>query len=105
MSPEPWQQKIHFDLSGIRADGLTGPADGLVSVSYEFCIPGKQQFLAEVLAIDSSIQYSTGSPGRVGCGESDYLCIGDTHKPNWREILQQIAALAYVKRIQRAWFE
>ena len=32
-------RKVEFDLSHIDGDGLRGPADGKVAVSYEFCIP------------------------------------------------------------------
>lgn len=104
-SDNNWLSKIDFDLSQIRPDGLTGPPDGLVSVSYEFCIPKDPRLVKEVLAIDSTVTYASKSPGRIGCGDSEYLCMGDTHKPNWREILKRIAALDYVTRIERAYWE
>jgi len=52
---EDWRSKIGFSLSPIRPDGLTGSADGLVSVAYEFCIPGNGKALATVQSIDPSI--------------------------------------------------
>jgi len=100
-----WLSKIQFDLSQINTDGLTGPADGLVSVSFEFCIPKDPELVKEILAIDPTIKYASVSPGRIGCGDSEYLCLGDTHKPNWREVLKQIASLDYVTRIERTYWE
>jgi len=100
-----WQEKVAFDLSQIRPDGLTGPPDGLVSVSYEFCIPKSAEFLNVVLSIDSTIKTQPESPGRIGCGKTQYLCMGDTHNPRWKEILRQIASLEYVDRIERVYFE
>jgi hypothetical protein len=100
-----WQNKIAFDLSQIRPDGLTGPPDGLVSVSYEFCIPKDKAFLDEVLAVDPAIKSTPESPGRIGCGKTEYLCIGDTHNPRWKDILRQLASLDYVTRIERTYWE
>jgi hypothetical protein len=100
-----WQNKIAFDLSQIRADGLTGPPDAMVSVAYEFCIPRDRVLLARVLAIDSTVKYTAEAPGRIGCGKTEYLCMGDTHTPRWRDILRQIASLDYVTRIERTDWE
>ncbi|UCH84515.1 MAG: hypothetical protein JSW50_02140, partial [Candidatus Latescibacterota bacterium] len=104
-SGEDWKDKIAFDLSQIRPDGLTGPPDGLVAVSYEFCIPKDEELLNRVLAVDSTIKIQPESPGRIGCGKDEYLCIANTHKPNWKEILRRIAALDYVMRIERTHWE
>lgn len=100
-----WQNKIAFDLSQIRPDGLTGPPDGLVSVSYEFCIPNDKPFLDEVLSIDPAIKFMMEARGRIGCGKTEVLCIGDTHNPRWKDILQEIASLDYVARIERTVWE
>lgn len=102
---EDWQQKIAFDLSDIGSNGLTGSPDGLVSVSYEFCIPKDREMLDGVLAIDPNIQCTSGPPGRVGCTKTEYLCLGNTHDPRWRDILQRIAQLDYVSRIERSVWE
>jgi hypothetical protein len=48
--------KIRFDLSGLNPDGLYGPPDGLRSLSYELCIPARQDLVDEVRAIDPTIQ-------------------------------------------------
>ncbi len=37
-------QKVELDLARLDADGLRGPPDGKVSVSYEFCIPKQSWF-------------------------------------------------------------
>jgi hypothetical protein len=70
----------------------------LRSLSYEFCIPANAQSLAETRAIDATLQYSR-SPGRIRCTSAQYLVIGSTHKPNWREILTRLTELDYVERI------
>jgi hypothetical protein len=97
-SPQVSTQKITFDLSRISDAGLVGPPNGLRSLSYEFCIPAHDQTLAEVRAIDPTLQFSR-SPGRIHCQRDQYLVIGETHRPNWRSILTQLAQLDYVQRI------
>ena len=94
------RDKITFDISQISADGLIGSGDNLRSLSYEFCIPKNSESLAEIKKIDPEISFSQ-SKGRIGCTENQYLCIGDTHKPNWLEILNTIAHLDYVERIDQ----
>ncbi|PSF37252.1 hypothetical protein C7H19_11060 [Aphanothece hegewaldii CCALA 016] len=97
--------KITFDLSGISADGLVGSSNNLRSIDYEFCIPRDEQFLSEIIAIDPIIQYYPHSRGRIGCNNNEYLCIGNTHNPKWKEILQAIAKLDYVKKIAQTDWE
>ena len=92
--------KLNFDLTTISDAGLIGTNDSLRSLSYEFCIPATESALAEVQAIDATLKYSR-SPGRIRCKSTQYLVIGETHKPNWREILTRLAALDYVQRIDQ----
>jgi hypothetical protein len=94
--------KIKFDLDKINEDGLQGPPDGLRSLAYEFCIPEAKK--AEVGRIDPTVQFSR-SPGRIGCGEGELLCIGETHQANYREVLAKLTALDYVREIREAHFE
>jgi hypothetical protein len=97
--------KIKFPLDDIRSDGLRGPPDGLVAVSYEFCVPASDQVYQEVLRIDSDLKIYSGSPGRVGCMTGQALIIGETHHPNWREVLQGLSTLTYVIEIRECFFE
>ena len=90
--------KITFDLARLSPDGLVGQAEARRSLSYEFCIPATPQALAAVRAIDPTLQHSR-SPGRIRCTRDQYLVIGETHKPNWRDILTQLTQLPYVQRI------
>ncbi|MEX0271994.1 hypothetical protein AB3R30_22980 [Leptolyngbyaceae cyanobacterium UHCC 1019] len=90
--------KITFDLGKISTEGLVGTAGSLRSLSYEFCIPVNEKRLAEVRAIDLSVQISR-SPGRIGCTKDHYLVIGHTHQARWRDVLMAIARLDYVQRI------
>jgi hypothetical protein len=84
---------------------LTGPPDGKVAVAYEFCIPGTPAHLAEVRNIDPTIAIQSYAPGRIGCGPGQVLCIGSTHQPGWRSVLQALTALDYVARIDRHFAE
>jgi heat shock protein HslJ len=94
--------KIGFDLAAIDASGLTGPPAGQVAVAYEFCIPATAAHLAEVERLDPTVQVMPGSPGRIGCRPgAEVLCIGSTHQPDWRTVLQALAGLDYVARIDR----
>jgi len=97
--------KLGFDVSDLDEHGLIGPSDGKVAVSYEFCVPKDERRVDEVRTIDPSVAIQAGSPGRVGCGPTQVLCIGSTHQPNFREILSRLCELDYITRIERAFFE
>ena len=55
--------------------------------------------------IDPSVQVYAGSPGRIGCTDDQYLCIGDTHQPDFQEVLLNVAELEYVSRIEPSFGE
>lgn len=97
--------KINFDLSLISEEGLIGPPDGLRSLSYEFCLPKHKQYLAEVQAIAPRIQVYPHSRGRIRCNSQQYLCIGDTHEPSWRDILLALSKLDYIEKIDQSFAE
>lgn len=94
--------KIQFSLMAIDADGLIGSGTGKRSQAYEFCIPAEQQ--ATVRVLDPSLQLSQ-SPGRVNCKQGEFLAIGETHQPQWRSILINLARLPYVESIVPHWGE
>lgn len=97
---DPILDKIKFDISLISPDGLIGPPDGLRSISYEFCIPAIHEAVKTIHTIDSQIDIDRQSPGRIGCGKNQYLCIGHTHNKQWKDILLAVASLDYVERIE-----
>lgn len=99
------QSKIRFDLERLDADGLQGPPDGLRALHYEYCIPDHGYAIDGVSAIDPTLQIQRGSPGRVGCGEGELLCLGHTHQPDHRAVLEWLAALPFVGGIREAFFE
>ena len=103
-APAAQPSKIGFDLSTIADSGLTGPADGLVAVDYEFCIPDAPPAVAAVRRIDLTARCSR-SRGRIGCGSGELLCIGHTHRPGWREVLHRLAARDDIRRIERHYAE
>jgi hypothetical protein len=92
--------KIHFDLSEFNDDGLYGPPEGLRAAMYEFCIPALADLAAEVASIDPTVQIYAVSPGRIGCSRDEYLCIGSTGQPGFRQVLANLAQLDYASRIQ-----
>lgn len=97
--------KIRFSLESIRADGLSGPPDGLVSVDYEYCIPADPAKTAEVKRLDPSAQVSLVARGRIGRKDGQALCTGNTHQRDWRGVLDRLAALEYVAEIRRCFWE
>lgn len=101
---DAWR-KIEFDLTQLDANGLRGPPDGKVSVSYEFCIPNTPQCKAEVKAIDQTVQFMPGSRGRIGATKNQCLCIGSTHQNDYLGVLRALSELTYVDRIIECHFE
>ncbi len=99
---KPDEDVIRFDLSGIGADGLEGPADGRRAVDYEFCVPSRASYVREVQIIDPTAQPYAESRGRIRCSRKETLMVGNTHHVLWRESLERLAALRYVKRIERS---
>ena len=98
-------EKINFDLDQLNHQGLRGPVDGLTAVSYEFCIPDSIEAVDQVMAIDPTLVVYKQSSGRVQCSKKEYLAIGHTGQNNFRNILNKLADLGYVKSIQEALFE
>lgn len=101
---EAWK-KVELNLSAVDQDGLRGPADGKVSVAYEFCIPDTPAHRATVSAIDPTVQFMPGSRGRIGAGKGHCLCIGSTHQKDYKAVLRSLASLPYVERIIECYFE
>ena len=97
--------KIQFDLNKLNDEGLQGAPDSLLALSYEFCIPDKIEYVSEVMAIDPTVVVYKQSPGRIGCTEQEYLCIGNTATDDYLEVLKNLAKLNYVKEIREAFFE
>jgi hypothetical protein len=98
-------QKIEFDLQQIAPNGLVGPPDGRRFLDYEFCIPQQPAAIAAVKAINPNLQLFSGSRGRIGCTDTQYLLVGSTSSPEWKEQLLQLAALDYVQKIQQTFWE
>ena len=96
---------IRFDLDRVNADGLQGPPDGLRALHYEYCIPDRPEAIQNVTTIDPTLQIQGGSPGRVGCGAGELLCLGHTHQPGYRAVLERLAELPFVAEIHEALFE
>jgi len=102
--PSVWR-KVKIDLKNLDAEGLSGAATGKVAVHYEFCIPNDEQHWKMVKNIDPTAQKYPGSSGRAGCGGSTVLVIGTTHQKNYRRVLYDLAALAFVAQIEETFWE
>ena len=98
-------RKIELDLSGLNAAGLHGPPDGLRSLEYEFSIPDTPELRARVREIDPTARFHPGSRGRVGAGPGECLCIGSTHQPEWRNVLNRLSAMPEIRRVIRCDYE
>jgi len=98
-------KKIEFDVTKLNQQGLYGPADGLRSLSYEFCIPAEERFVSTILNIDPEIKIYRQSPGRIGCTQAEYLCMGDTYNKPYQKNFNDLANLSFIKRIIQSVFE
>ena len=101
---DAWK-KVEFNLDQLDRDGLRGPTDGKVALSYEFCIPNTDDAKAQVRAIDRTVQFMPGSRGRIGATKQQCLCVGATHQENYRAVLLSLAELSYVEQIIECHFE
>jgi hypothetical protein len=99
-----WESKVGFDPDLIGDDGLYGPPNGRRALDYELCIPDAMSYRDQVAALDPSLRFST-SPGRIGCAGNELLAIGTSHQTGFRSVLESLAQLPYVRRIEQAWFE
>lgn len=97
--------KIRFDLDRLDPDGLQGPRDGLRALHDENCIPDRSEAVREVTAIDPTLQIQRGSPGRVGCAAGELLCLGHTHQPGYRLVLERLAMLPFVAALHESYYE
>lgn len=108
VTPSPLEcrpDKVAFDMNTIDDNGLTGPADGKVSVDYEFCIPLNAAARQEVSAIDPEIHCRRGPGMRIGCTVDQYACVGNTGYQDFQEILCALSVKDYITRIDRTWWE
>lgn len=96
---------MRLDVAGLDASGLSGPPGGRRALDYEYCIPEGEKYQASVRAIDPSARFMPLSRGRIGCRKDQLLVLGNTHQEGWRSVLDALAALPYVRRIEPAWFE
>jgi hypothetical protein len=101
---EPMGAKVEFEILSLDSAGLSGPEGGKVQLSYEFAIPDEERCRTEVLAIDPSVRFMSGSRGRIGARKGECLCIGSTG-PESRRALAALCKLPYVRRIIRCDFE
>jgi hypothetical protein len=98
-------EKIEFDITKLNQQGLYGPADGLRSLSYEFCIPADEHFVSVIHNIDPEIKIYRHSPGRIACNQSEFLCVGDTYNKPYQKNFNDLANLFFIKRIIQSIFE
>lgn len=98
-------RKVKIDAAQVDADGLRGPPDGKVAVSYEFAIPNTSAYRDKVRTIDQTVRFMLRSQGRSGVTGQQCLCIGSTRQKDWRQVLCALAGLPFVERIIECHFE
>lgn len=64
--------------------------------NYEFCIPYDDKYLNEIKKIDETIKCFSGSTGRIGCKNNEYLCLGNNSKKDIKSNLCKLSSLEYV---------
>lgn len=103
--PDP-KSKIKFNLEEFNYDGLREMPKGEFSaISYEFCIPADEEIYKEVLKIDSTVGMFKGSKGRSGCLGKEWLCIGSSRQPGFKQVILKIAELSYIREISEVFWE
>ena len=95
-------KKVHFDVTGIDADGLR---NGEVAVDYEYCIPVDRQALEQVRGIDPDVRWLETAKGRIGCTKSEWLCISSTQGPGWKDRLARLASLPFIDAFREVHYE
>lgn len=104
-SPVPYRSgdTIAFDFDDLDADGRYATEEGdLRYLSYEFCIPARDDVMADVTATDTSALCTEVAPGTGGCGGDEMLCVGNTKPSNFRSVLERLAAKPYIREIRPA---
>ena len=105
ISEEEALKKISFDLNSLNEDGLYGEPAGLVSLDYKFCIPMNDDYKNEVAKIDTTINFHNGTGMKDGCSKDEFLCIGNTHQKDFKQVLINLASLEYVEKIEQMFWE
>lgn len=104
-SPVPYQsgRPVAFDLDDLDPEGRYTPSDGKPRhLTYEFCIPIRDDVMADVSATDATALCTEVSPGTGGCGKGEMLCVGNTRQSEFREVLHRLAAKPYIDEIRPA---
>ena len=94
---------MDFSFSKLDKKGLIKKRG--TSLAYEFCIPNEAEYIDKIKSIDESIAIYKSSAGRIGCGDNQILCIGETGDKNFKEIIISLTNLPYVKSINESFFE
>lgn len=96
--------KIYFDIDQIDANGLMGPEDGKVLLSYEFCIPDNDSIIDCIMQIDPEFKVLS-SKGRSNCEKGYKLVTGSSGSPNFKSIVCELTRLDYIQEIKRTYNE
>ncbi|MBZ0201455.1 MAG: hypothetical protein K8I03_00405 [Ignavibacteria bacterium] len=101
-----FDKKIRIDLEKFTSDGYrVHPGGEKSAINYEFCIPASDSVYAEVLAIDPTAGVLKGSKGRSGCSEKEWLVIGSSRQPGFKDVLKKLARLEYIRKITETFWE
>ncbi|RJG42547.1 lipoprotein [Motilimonas pumila] len=92
--------KLDFDIKEINDKGLKNG----VGVDFEFCLAQQASLKQQVQQAYSGLQFQQ-SPGRIGCNAEQWLVIGNTLQPNYRQQLTELVAIAEVSEIKQTFWE
>lgn len=100
------KSKIKIDLNEFNDSGMRkDPGGESSSIHYEFCIPADEEIYKEVFKIDSTASYYKGSKGRSACSDKEWLCIGSSRQPGFKQVIQKLAELSYIRQITETFWE
>jgi hypothetical protein len=98
--------KIKFELKEFTDDGLRKlPGGEFSSINYEFCVPATDEMFAKVKKIDTTLTLHKLSKGRSRCTSTEWLCIGYSNQPGFKNVITKLASLGFIREINETFWE
>jgi hypothetical protein len=96
-------QTIAFDVRALDAEGRYAPkGEEPRHLPYEFCVPARDDILADVRRTDATALCAEVASGTAGCGPDEMLCVGNTRQTDFRGVLLRLAEKPYIREIRAA---
>lgn len=98
--------KITIKLDDFNYEGYRkSPDGGTHTINYEFCIPANDSIFSYVSSIDKTLGLYKTSKGRSGCSDKEWLCIGSSLQPGFKNTIIKLAGLSYIRKISETFWE